>query len=121
MAQLVALLSTGKGTWTEVASLINKPEFDEIFILTNAFGKDKFTNIPQKKVEIIVFDFDNANVIKLTNDFSLALKNKLSFADVAVNLCSGSGKEHMALLSALIKIGLGMRLVSIKDNQIIEI
>ena len=58
MAQLVALLSTGKGSWAEVAGLMNKSEFDSVFLLTNTFGKDKFTNLPDKKVEIFVFDFD---------------------------------------------------------------
>jgi hypothetical protein len=121
MAQLVALLSTGKETWTEVAQIINKPEFDEIYILTNAFSKDKFTNLPSKKVEVMVFDFDNSDAAKLTTDFASALKGKLQFTDVAVNMSSGSGKEHMALFAAMIKIGVGIRLVALINGEVKEI
>jgi len=36
-------------------------------------------------------------------------------------MTSGSGKEHMALLSALLKLGLGIRLVSFTNNGIKEL
>ena len=120
MTQLVALLSTGKGSWADVASLINKPEFDEIYLLTNSFGKDKFTNLPDKKIEIFVFDFDK-DIKSLIADFEKALKGYIKFGDVAVNMSSGSGKEHMALFSCMIKLGVGIRLVSIQNNEIIEL
>jgi hypothetical protein len=120
MVSLVAILSTGKGTWQEVAQLINKSEFDEVFILTNGFGKDKFTNLPDKKIEVFAFNFEK-EIIALTNDFYSALKGYIKFGDIALNISSGSGKEHMALFSAMMKLGAGIRLVSIKDNNIIEI
>ncbi|MFT4298003.1 MAG: hypothetical protein ACMXX5_02320 [Candidatus Woesearchaeota archaeon] len=120
MAQLVAILSTGKGTWQEVAALINKPEFDEIFILTNSFGKDKFTNLPDKKIEVFAFDFDK-DILLLAKDFYSALKSYIKFGDIAVNMSSGSGKEHMALFSALMKLGAGIRLISIKNTEVVEV
>ena len=120
MTQLVALLSTGKGTWAEVASLINKTEFDEVFILTNAFGKDKFTNLPDKKVEVFVVDFDK-DVLNLVKDMHSALQAHIKFGDVAINISSGQGKEHMALFSAMIKLGVGIRLVTISNNEIQEL
>lgn len=120
MAQLVVFLSTGKGTWAEAASLINKPEFEEVFILTNFFGKDKFTNLPEKKVEIFVFDFDK-DICSLVTDMHHALKEHIKFGDVAVNMSSGSGKEHMALFSAMIKLGIGIRLVTVCNDSIIEL
>ena len=48
------------------------------------------------------------------------LKSKLS-GDVAVNFISGSGKEHMALLSAMIEMGVGMRFVVPVDSEIKEL
>lgn len=120
MTQLVTLLSTGKGTWAEVASLINKPEFDEVFILTNLFGKDKFTNLPDKKIEVLVFDFGKSTS-GLAEDMHNVLKKYIKFGDIAVNMNSGTGKEHMALFSAMIKLGVGIRLVAINNNEIIEL
>lgn len=120
MAQFVALLSTGKGSWAEVAALMNRQEFDEIFLLTNTFGKEKFTNLPQKKVEIFSFDFEK-DVISLSKDFFNVLKPHIKFGDVAINLSSGSGKEHMALLSAMIKLGMGLRIVTYGNNDIVEL
>jgi hypothetical protein len=121
LAQLVTLLSTGKGSWAEVATLINKPEFDEVFILTNSFGKEKFTNLPNKRIEVIAFDFDSLDATNLSLSFMNALKSKLNFNDVALNISSGSGKEHMSLFSSLIKLGVGFRLVTLKENQVIEL
>ena len=49
------------------------------------------------------------------------LEGKIKGTEVALNLASGSGKEHMALLSALLKLGVGIRLVSFTNNGIKEI
>lgn len=120
MTQLVVILSTGKGSWAEVAALINKAEFEEVYILTNAFGKGKFTNLPDKKVEIFEFNF-NKSVGELAKDFCSALKEYIKFGDVALNMSSGAGKEHMALFSAMIKLGVGIRLVTVVNNEIVEL
>jgi len=120
MAQFVALLSTGKGSWAEVAGLMNKSEFSEIFLLTNTFGKDKFTNLPDKKVEVFVFDFDKETDL-LAKDFASALKNEIKFGDVAVNMSSGDGKQHMALISALLGLGVGLRFVTLQGGAVREL
>ena len=41
--------------------------------------------------------------------------------EAAVNLISGNGKEHMAVISALMKLGLGIRLIALTPNGIKEI
>jgi len=38
-----------------------------------------------------------------------------------VNIVSGDGKEHMALISALLKLGLGIRFVALTKEGIKEI
>ena len=50
-----------------------------------------------------------------------SLKNKLSFEEVAVNLISGTGTEHMAIISAVLKLGVGMRIVTTEENKIKEV
>jgi len=56
----------------------------------------------------------------MRDQITAALKKKIS-GDVAVNLISGSGKEHMALLGALTKCGVGIRFVTSTEQGIKEL
>ena len=118
MADLIACLSTGKGTWAHLARLIEEQEWDNIFLITNEFGKENFK--PKKQVEFILIN-SNRFLPYLIEDIKAQLKEKVNPTDVAVNLISGSGKEHMAVLSALLKLGVGIRLVALTTNGIKEI
>ncbi|MBI4150893.1 hypothetical protein HY492_02095 [Candidatus Woesearchaeota archaeon] len=109
MTSLVACLGAGKGTWVPVMKVAESPSWDQIFLIMPAFFADKFENT-RKNTTIIKID-ENRDFGELINDIKTALDGKL-FADVAVNLMSGSGKEHMALLAALLKLGCGIRLVA---------
>jgi len=117
MADLVACLSSGKGTWLQVAGLIKHQEWDNIFLITDEFGKEKFSS--DKKIELIVID-PNKKLTELVEDIKKSLIGKLT-VDVAVNMISGSGKEHMALLSALLKLGAGIRLIALTKEGVKEI
>ncbi|MBT3395141.1 hypothetical protein HOA59_00265 [archaeon] len=118
MTELVACLTTGKGSWTEVAKLIAGENWEKVYLITNDFGKEKF-DAPEN-VEMIVVD-PNKSVDKLRDDIILGLKEKINGTEVAVNLISGSGNEHMALFGALIKLGVGLRLVSVSEKGIEEV
>ena len=48
--ELVALISTGKGSWGQVAGVINREEWDNIIIIGTDFAK-KFTS--EKDFEFI--------------------------------------------------------------------
>ena len=107
MADLIAVLSTGKGTWGHVNGMINGEEWNKIYLLTNDFGKEKFK--ANDKTELIVLNF-NGKVEDLSKEMEEKLKDKVS-GEVGVNFISGAGKEHMALISALMKLGVGFRLL----------
>jgi hypothetical protein len=49
------------------------------------------------------------------------LKDKIKGTEVALNLVSGTGKEHMAILAALLKLGVGIRLVALTKEGFKEI
>ena len=49
------------------------------------------------------------------------LSGRIGFGEVGLNIVSGSGKEHMAVLSAVMKLGVGYRLVAATANGIEEI
>jgi len=118
MTELVAILTTGKGTWTEVIKLIKAEEWEKIFLITNLFGKEKFK--PNDKTELIVIN-DRKPLQYLVQDIMAGLKDKLIGPEVALNLISGTGKEHMALLSALLKLGFGVRLVNVINDKVEEV
>jgi len=118
MTQLIACLSTGKGTWSHVSRLINEEAWDKVFLITNSFGKENFTSA-EKPVEFMEID-QNKPLIELRDDIKTHLKDKLD-GDVAVNLISGTGKEHMAIISALLQLGVGIRLIAHTKEGIKEI
>ena len=117
MSDLVCCLSTGKGTWVEVAKLINNHDWGNVFLITNDFGKEKFST--EKEVKFILVDV-NKGMESMKNTIEEGLKDKVS-GEIGVNFISGSGKEHMALLSALISMGVGMRFIVAADSDIKEI
>ncbi|MBI4154273.1 hypothetical protein HY501_02975 [Candidatus Woesearchaeota archaeon] len=117
MTHLVALLSTGKGTWAEVAQLMKAEKWEKIFLVTNDFGVQNFKHEVQH--ELVVID-PNRDVSEIKNDILKQLKDKLSI-DTGVNLMSGSGKEHTALLAALFSLGTSVRFVTMKGNAMAEI
>ncbi|HLC66335.1 MAG TPA: hypothetical protein VJK52_01715, partial [Candidatus Nanoarchaeia archaeon] len=57
----------------------------------------------------------------LSEDIRVQLAGKIQDLEVAVNFISGTGKEHMALLSALLKLGLGIRLVVLTKDGVAEL
>ncbi|MBW3020109.1 hypothetical protein KY334_02335 [Candidatus Woesearchaeota archaeon] len=118
MTDLVACLSTGKGTWTEVIKLIQTGTWDNVYLITNQFGKDNFKADEKTKL-IVINDFEP--IEKISQTIYNNLKGKIAWTDIAVNFVSGSGKEHMALLPALLKLGVGIRIVTVDDGKIKEV
>ncbi len=117
MTDLIAYLSTGKGTWGHVNRLIQDQNWNKIYIITNNFGKENFH--PEKEVEMIVID-SNQGIKEIRDQIQNELKDKVQ-GDVAVNIISGIGKEHTALLGALIKLGIGIRFVALTKEGVEEI
>ncbi len=113
MTTLVACLSTGKGTWSNVTKLITSEKFERCFLLTNDFGKEHFK--PLENVNLIVVD-SRKPIKELVDFIKKSLDGKIPDTEVALNLASGSGKEHMALVSALLNLGLGIRLVDFEED-----
>lgn len=117
MTELIAVLSTGQGTWTEVSQLIKSQPWEKVFLITNEFGK-RFA-VPQNG-ELIVLNPD-MGIEELRDDVIKKLSGKITGLEVALNMVSGSGKEHMAVLGALMRMGVGFRLVTKGDKRIQEI
>jgi len=119
MTELIATLGEGKGSWKHVQEIISKQEWEGIFLVTNPFGAEKFF-MEGKKITFIVID-DRKDIFDLERDIFIQLKEHVKGMEVAVNFYSGTGKEHMALLPALLKLGVGMRFIALKNEQIQEL
>ena len=113
--ELVAILSSGKGTWGQVAGLIGRGEWDNIILVVDSFS-EKFN--PSKNSEIIKVDFRQP-LLQLKEDLKNKLKSKISGLEVALSIASGEGKEHMALISALIDIPVGIKFTALTKDGII--
>lgn len=112
--ELVAFIGAGKGTWGQVAGVINRGEWDNIILLGNDFAK-KF-NI-EKDFEFI--EVKNSGIVDLKNEFLKKLKGKIKGTEVALTIASGDGKEHMALISALLSLPAGIRFTALTKDGII--
>ena len=49
------------------------------------------------------------------------LKGKIAGTEVALSLSSGDGKEHMALISALINLPVGIRFAVLTKEGIVDL
>lgn len=116
MTDLIACLSTGKGTWIEVSKLMKSADWTNIYLIAPKFSMENFKH--EKKFEFIEINPDG-EIEDMKNIIVEKLKNKLGI-DTAISLISGSGKEHMAVISAALTLGAGIRLVSIRNNNMIE-
>ena len=115
--ELVALLSTGKGSWSQVSGLLKYGEWDNITILGSEFAQ-KFSS--EKKFEFIKVDLDK-RLGDLREEFMEKLKGKIKGTEVALSIASGDGKEHMALISALLNLPVGIRFAALTKDGVIDL
>ncbi|VVB82402.1 Uncharacterised protein [uncultured archaeon] len=115
--ELIALLSSGKGTWAQVSGLIKYGEWDKIIILGDDFAK-QFTT--EKPFEFIKIDLGK-KLKDLKDEFQEKLKGKIDGTEVALSIASGDGKEHMALISALINLPAGIRFAALTKDGVIDL
>lgn len=118
MTDLVACLSSGEKSWAHVDRLIKEQDWKKVFLITNDFGKKNFK--PDKEAEFIEVDFQKP-VFELIEDIRRGLNGRLTDLEVALNIVSGNGKEHMAILSALLKLGVGVRLMAVTKEGVREL
>lgn len=115
--EFVALISTGKGSWGQIAGLINRGEWDRVVIIGDEFAS-KFKT--EKNFEFVKVNL-NQPISVLKDEFFNKLKDKFSGMEVALSIASGIGKEHMALISALLSIPVGVKFVALTKDGIIEL
>ncbi len=118
--ELIALLSSGKGTWAQVSGLIKHGDWEKIILLGDDFASQFQV---QEKKEITTFiKIDLKKRIKdLREEFIEKLRGKISGMEVALSIASGDGKEHMSLVSALINLPVGIRFAALTKEGVIDL
>ncbi len=105
--ELVAFLGNDSESWGQVTGLINHETWEKIIIIKNSH--DISFTLPEHAESLVIET--NKPIIELKEEFKEKLKNKLSGFEVSLSIASGNGKEHMALISALLSIPIGLRFV----------
>ena len=115
--ELVALLSKGEGTWAQVSGLMKYGEWDKIILIGGDFAK-QFKH--EKPFEFIQVDLDK-KIKELKDEIVGKLQGKINGTEVALSIASGDGKEHMALISALLSVPVGVRFTALTKEGVIDL
>lgn len=115
MTELIACFTTDEHH-KHLHRLINEAEWDRIFIVTTPEIKNKH-KFAKEIIYIIVNP--NKHIQYYIEDIRKHLKG--FFLEVGINLVNGTGKDHMALISAVMKAGLSFRLVAVTRKGVEEI
>jgi len=112
--ELVAFLGKDKESWGQVSALMKREKWDKVVIVQNKEAEKS----PFDVEDIIKINTEQP-IVLLKNEMMQKLKEKLSGDfEVALSIASGNGKEHMAIISALLSIPVGIRLVAYTKDGI---
>ncbi len=116
MTDLVVCMVDKTG-FSHIKDLVEKNEWDKIFVVTS----EEMMDVEFKgEVNFLLID-KNKSTEDLINHIVDSLKPNISGMEVAINLFSGSGKVHMAIMASLLKLGLGIRLVKQGEVSVVEL
>jgi hypothetical protein len=112
---LVAFLGTDTENLGQITALINKGKWDKVFLLKNKSTQDITTSKSCTSIKIDT----SLPLFQLKDLMQQSLKPHLgNDFEVALSLASGTGKEHMALLSALLSIPVGIKITAFTKKGI---
>ena len=118
MTILIANISSGPGTIAHVNKVITDKDWEKVILIATEETKNFKCEKPS---EMIIINPNNP-LPELKQEITAKLRDKLKGQfEVAINFISGSGKEHMALISSLLSLGLGFRLIALTKDGVKEI
>ena len=105
---LVAFVGKDRESWGQITALVNRMECDNIFLVLGEEARDFPESEKCERIEVE----SSASILELKKEMMEKIKAKIGNEfEVAVSIASGNGKEHMALISALLSVPVGIRLV----------
>lgn len=118
MTDLVTIISSGPGTSKHVEKVVYGMPWGKAFIIITKGMSLPFAAPANSEVISIDFSLPIQEAIETIVE---SLKPKISGTEVGLNLISGDGKEHMAIISAVLKCGVGFRMVALTKEGVIEV
>ena len=118
MTDLVAVVSSGPGTAKHVENVTRGLDWGRVLLVVPAGSPTPFPL--GETTELIPMDFSQP-IQHVIEQLVASLKPKISGTEVGLNLISGDGKEHMAVLSAILRCGVGFRLIALTKEGVTEI
>ncbi len=115
MKTFLGILSTGKGTWGQVAHIIDNVEYDKVYLISNEWAQDKFNCT--KPINWIIID-----PRKGLSEIMADLENQIPVdaKEIDLNIHSGSGKEHSAVLALLLQKKVKFNVITINAQGIVK-
>ncbi len=106
--EFVACVGTDEHNWGQITALLNRLEYETAVLVVDAMASGYPTN---DKCTIVKVDMGQP-LLLLQKEIQDKLKKTIGGEfEVALSLASGTGKEHMAVLSALLNLPVGVKLV----------
>lgn len=122
MSHLIICL--GKDSQEKIRVLMKG--FDNIYVISEGIEEIDVKSLrPEQKISLLLMpemqtkQLSEALLYELKSQLS---RDKIVDLDIAVNISSGSGKIHSATISAVMKLGYGIRLVDVDEKgNIVEL
>ena len=106
--EFVAFIGADKENWGQVTALLNRLEYEKCILVMNS-NADGFP-LPEKCKAIEIKP--DMPLLAMKDYLIEKLKPLLSGDfEVSLSIASGNGKEHMALVSALLNVPVGVKMV----------
>ncbi len=113
--ELVAFVGSDSDTVSQVSGLIKKGDWDKILLVCSGTPP-----ISEKPVEVVNIN-SMQRLVDLKEEIKKRLQGKIKGTEVALSIASGNGKEHMALISALLSVPVGIRFSALTKDGIVEL
>ncbi len=112
--ELVAFVGSDQENVSQVAGLVKKGGWEKVILVGM-----KHLSLGQPSEFISVNPGDR--IVEMRNDIKRKLKGKILGTEVALSIASGTGKEHMALISALLSLPVGIRFTALTREGVVEL
>jgi hypothetical protein len=126
MHTLIVCLDPKSDERSEVDKIVNSGLFATVYIVGDLSNIDYYKNLSKIKVFSIPV-ISSSPIEELQDKLLKELKkafgqNKMMDMDIALNISSGNGRLHASIISTVMKLGYGIRLVGLdKEGDVAEL
>jgi hypothetical protein len=113
--EFVCFIGSDEKNWGQIKALLNRLEYDKAVLVVDK----EIMGFPENEKCKVVKVNAGAGLLDLKKEIMEKTKSLLSGDfEVSLSLASGNGKEHMALVGAMLSLPVGVRLVAFTKEGI---